>query len=365
MAATTATDNCSAVTETAGTVGTCNALVTVTETDACGNASSTVYNTSIDNTGPSIITCAVSRTIDGCNTGAITGPVFSGTTQASTEAVFENGTNADIKLWYCLCNILHIAASSMSMKYLLVGPEDACGNTSTCNQTITVRDITPPIVTPGTILACYQTLAAAEAASLAATTATDNCSAVTETVSTTGTCSAVVTVTETDACGNAATAVYNTRIDNTPPGIISGTIATCYPTVAAAEAAALAATSATDNCSGTISETVNTVGTCNATVTVTETDGCGNFSTKIYSTSIDATSPNIITCATARIIDGCTTAAITSPVFSGTVTSTTEAVFESSPNNGNTSDNCGITSVTYNDVAVGSCPIVVRERRST
>jgi len=365
-AATTATDNCSAVTETVGTVGTCNAVVTVTETDACGNSSSTVYNTSIDNAGPSIVTCAVARTIDGCSTAAITSPGFSTTTTASTEAVFEASPNNGNTLDNC-------AISSVTYSDVATGTcpivvtrrwtvSDVCGNTSTCNQTITVRDITPPVNTPGTIAACFQTVAAAEAAALAATSATDNCSGVTESVSTVGTCSAVVTVTETDACGNSSSTIYNTRIDNTPPGIISGTIATCYPNVAAAEAAALAATSATDNCSGPITETVSTVGTCNATVTVTETDGCNNSSTKVYTTSIDPTAPTIITCAIARIIDGCTTAAITTPGFSSTVTTTTEAVFESSPNNGNTSDNCGITSVTYSDVAVGSCPIVVTRR---
>ncbi|MBK6824808.1 MAG: HYR domain-containing protein [Saprospiraceae bacterium] len=52
----------------------------------------------------------------------------------------------------------------------------------------------------------------------------------------------------------------------------------CYPTVGATEAAALAATSATDNCPGSITEAVSTSGTCSAVVTVTETDACGTVS---------------------------------------------------------------------------------------
>src|SRR5690606_31541563 len=122
---------------------------------------------------------------------------------------------------------------------------------------------TAPVITPGTIGACYPTVAAAEAAALSATTAVDNClGTVTFSASTLGDCAAVVTITATDFCGNFSTTTYNTRIDNTAPTITQGTIASCYATVVAAEAAALAATSATDNCPGVLNETVSTTGTC-------------------------------------------------------------------------------------------------------
>ncbi|MDZ4678924.1 MAG: T9SS type A sorting domain-containing protein, partial [Saprospiraceae bacterium] len=155
-------------------------------------------------------------------------------------------------------------------------------------------DNTLPTVTPGTIAACYQTVAAAQAAAIAATTATDNCpGTVTKTAATAGTCSAIVTVTATDGCGNSATTTYNTRIDNTAPTVTTGTIAACYPTVAAAEAAALTATSATDNCPGALTETASTAGTCSAVITVTTTDGCGNSATTTYNTRIDNTLPTV------------------------------------------------------------------------
>src|SRR5205085_3093972 len=109
-----------------------------------------------------------------------------------------------------------------------------------------------------------------------------------------GTCSALVTVTETDGCGNSSSTTYSTRIDNTAPTVIVGTIAACYPTVAAAETAAMAATSATDNCTGTIIETASTVGTCSATVTVTETEERRVGSSTTYSTRIDNTTPTVI-----------------------------------------------------------------------
>src|SRR5205814_4039414 len=84
------------------------------------------------------------------------------------------------------------------------------------------------------------------------------------------------TVTVTDGCGNAASVTYTTRIDGTAPVPVAGTIAACYPDQASAEAAAIAATTSTDNCPGALTTTASTVGTCSATITVTVTDGCGN-----------------------------------------------------------------------------------------
>ena len=57
-------------------------------------------------------------------------------------------------------------------------------------------------------------MAEAEAAALAATTATDNCSAVTKTASTTGDCPATITVTGTDGCGNQQNVTYSTCISS-------------------------------------------------------------------------------------------------------------------------------------------------------
>jgi hypothetical protein len=102
---------------------------------------------------------------------------------------------------------------------------DAATNVATFTQTITVNDTTDPIVTAGTIAAGYTSVALAEAAALAATTAADNCGTVNLTASTVGTCSATITVIGTDSCGNSAQVVYNTRIDDVPP-TISGITAT-------------------------------------------------------------------------------------------------------------------------------------------
>lgn len=209
---------------------------------------------------------------------------------------------------------------------------DVMGNTGTCIQIINRDDATPPTVTTGSIGTCYPTVEAAEAAALAATSATDNCpGALTETTSTVGNCSATIMVTTADAYGNSATTAYNTRIDNADPMVTQGMIAACYPTVAAAEAAALAATSATDNCSGLLTETVSTEGTCSATITVTTTDGCGNSATTTYNTRIDNTPPTLV--------------CLTNTVFlapSGTYTLQTADVL----NTASSFDNCGAYTVT-------------------
>ncbi len=155
-------------------------------------------------------------------------------------------------------------------------------------------DNTPPTPSSsGPLAACYPTQAAAEAAALARSSATDNCPGVlTPTVLTVGTCSATISVTFTDPCGNvSAPLVYSTRIDNTPPVITPGALAACYADRVAARAAALAATSAVDNCGDPVTYRVEISGACDVTVTVTATDTCGNSSSTTYLTRLDNLAP--------------------------------------------------------------------------
>jgi uncharacterized repeat protein (TIGR01451 family) len=94
---------------------------------------------------------------------------------------------------------------------------DGHGNSSMQIQTVIVKDTTPPVITKGAIAASYSSVALAQAAALAATTASDNCSSVTKSVSTAGTCAAAVTVVATDASGNSSSVVYGTKILNGDP----------------------------------------------------------------------------------------------------------------------------------------------------
>lgn len=183
-------------------------------------------------------------------------------------------------------------------------------NPANCSRTITLRfelrdpcgnvqpelfvyiyniiDDMAPSVSSGSIGSCYNSEAAAFAAAIAVTSASDDCTLpanLTMTASRTGTlCNATITVTATDCAGNSASVNYNTRIDGDGPTMTAGILATCHPSIAAAQAAAIAATTITDNCTsyGSMMIIANTVGTCPATVTVTATDECGNSNSIAY-----------------------------------------------------------------------------------
>jgi len=95
-------------------------------------------------------------------------------------------------------------------------------------------------------------------------------------------------------------------------------------------------------------------------VTSTTTDPVlANNSATLVTPVIDTTNPVITTCPVNRLISGCSTGDITDPVFSNSVTASSYAVFSDATNQGVASDNCGITAVTYQDVASGTNPIVV------
>jgi hypothetical protein len=138
---------------------------------------------------------------------------------------------------------------------------DHCGNSSTASQVITVVDTTAPTVTAGSISPCYPTQAAAEAAAIALTTASDNCdpSPIKTAVTSGDPCSATIKVTATDACGNSAFVTYNTRIDGLAPVIGTITATEVQPDVVGAVNV--------KNCAGsTVQGTVN--------ISVVASDNC-------------------------------------------------------------------------------------------
>ncbi|MGB4849692.1 MAG: hypothetical protein WBP41_17335, partial [Saprospiraceae bacterium] len=357
-------------------------------TDACGNTVNVTHTlTAIDNTNPVIITCAVTRTIEGCNTSAITTPPFSSTTTASTESVFESSPNNGNTSDNCgISAVTYIDVATGSCPIVVTRRwtvSDACGNTATCNQTINITDTTPPTAsnpTP-TSVQCIANVPAPDP--LVVTTEADNCTTpIVTLLSNTNNggsgCPASPFIATriyrvTDDCGNTVNVTHTiTAIDNTPPTASNPapTSVQCIADIPAPDA--LVVIDEADNCSAPtvtlLSNTNNGGAGCAASPYIATriyrvTDACGNTVNVTHTlTAIDNTAPVIITCAVTRTIEGCNTTAILTPAFSSTTTASSESVFESSPNNGNTSDNCGINSVTYIDVAAGSCPIVVTRR---
>ncbi|MDD3875275.1 MAG: GEVED domain-containing protein, partial [Bacteroidales bacterium] len=85
----------------------------------------------------------------------------------------------------------------------------------------------------------------------------------------------------------------------------------------------------------------------------------GEVEDYIVALGADNTDPIITTCPITRNLEGCSPDEITGPAYSTTEAASTYTVFSNGTNQGVATDNCGITSVTYIDVAAGTCPIVV------
>jgi large repetitive protein len=180
-----------------------------------------------------------------------------------------------------------------------------------------------------------------------------------------------VTYTARDASNNvSAVCSFNvTIIDNQIP-VISG----CPSNITQPNDAGLCGAvltwiepTATDNCTPsanlvwTKSHTPGStfpVGT--TTVTYTAKDAANNISSicSFTVTVTDNASPTI-TCPLARLIEGCSVNAISSPAYSASTASSTYAIFSGIPNSGSASDNCGAITVSYIDAASGTCPINV------
>ncbi|MBK8954456.1 MAG: HYR domain-containing protein [Saprospiraceae bacterium] len=115
----------------------------------------------------------------------------------------------------------------------------------------------------------------------------------------TGTCPIVITRTWIvgDAAGNTASCVQTINMDdiNEPMITSDAELDPCYATTAEAISAAVAATTAIDDCTAEVDLTKQSdiQGTCDALITVYVFDACGNSASASYSTSIDNTDPTI------------------------------------------------------------------------
>ena len=170
---------------------------------------------------------------------------------------------------------------------------DACGHTTTCSQTVTVVDTTPPVINcPTNAVVVALNSNCQLVIPWISVTATDNCTPVCSLVysqsPTNGTIvagtSAYVTVTVTDLCGNSSHCVVLVEgVDRTGP------VVTCPATMAVTNCLVpCVPVTATDNCCPQSSLTITQTPPCNTllgpginTVTVTVTDCHGNSTTKV------------------------------------------------------------------------------------
>lgn len=298
-------DNCSAVTVTqspaAGTLISGSQVVTLTATDASGNASNCTFTVNvIDNSAPTI-TCPGNQTLPlgGACTASL--PDYTGlvTTSDNCSAVTVTQSPASGS------TITGVTSTTITMT-----ATDASGNSSTCTFSVNTIDNTAPTITcPGNqTLTLNASCQAALPDYTGMATTSDNCSAVTVTQSpvagttVTGAGSTTITLTATDANGNSSSCTFTvTRVDNTAPSI------TC-PGNQTVVANALCQfvmpnyiplVSSTDNCGGvtvTQSPAPGTTLSGTQTVTMTSTDLSGNSVTCTFQVLVTDNLAPTITC---------------------------------------------------------------------
>ena len=300
------TDNCTATPTVtlSATSFDCSDLgsntITITATDASGNVkTATKTVTVVDNTAPTI-TAPASITLTLGSSGAVSLPL-------STASAADNCSGAP-SLTYSATNFSCADAGSNTITITSV---DASGNSSTTTMTVVVQDNTAPSLAlttaPVTLVLDASGSASLSTAQLVSS-ATDNCSSVTLSVSPSSFgCSDLgsntVTVTATDASGNTTTATASVTVaDQTAPTIATvGSAVTVYldangsGTISTSDVVS----STTDNCTTapTVSLSTTSFGCADLgsnTVTITATDGSGNASTATKSvTVVDTISPTI------------------------------------------------------------------------
>ena len=232
-----------------------------------------------------------------------------------------------------VCTPASGTAFSVGTNTVLCVASDACGNTTTNSFTVTVNDVERPTITVSPNLTTTNDVGLCSAVvNYSAPVVADNCG-VAGTVQTTGLTNGatfpvgttVNTFVVTDIHGNTATNSFTVTVNDVQkPQVTAGSIATCYETSALAEAAAIAATSATDNCGVASTNILSTVGTCSAVITVRVTDIHLNFTDVVYNTRIDPTAPVISAAAATEVqiagtVNVLNNNCLTSPVLQGLV----------------------------------------------
>ena len=286
-----ATDNCSAAPSIAysQTTFTCADLgantVTITATDASGNAAtSTITVTVDDNIAPSITTLSsiadVALNANGAASISMNDVVSSVTDNCGAPTVTITPNT--------------FGCGDLGTNTVTITAADASGNSTTSQVTLTVVDNSAPSIATvsGTVTVVLDANGAGSVAqSDVVASVTDNCTASpTVTLSATSfDCSDLgsntITITATDASGNVKTATKTvTVVDNTAPTITAPASITLTLGSSGVVSLPLNTASTADNCSGAPSLTYSSTSfSCSDvgsnTITVTSVDASGNSST--------------------------------------------------------------------------------------
>ncbi|TAL06076.1 MAG: HYR domain-containing protein [Verrucomicrobia bacterium] len=261
-------------------------------TDACGNSAQCSQTVAVADTTAPVITCAAGKSVEAGSSFGFDAPTATDTCGTNSISIVSTVTNAA----GCSYSVTRIWRAT-----------DACGNSATCAQTISVVDTTAPTIT----CAANKNVEAGAAFNFDAPSATDigstNSITIVSTVTNAAGCSysATRTWSATDACGNSATcSQVISVVDTTAPTI------TCAANknVEAGAAFNFDVPTATDiggtNSISIVSTVTNAAG-CGYSVTRTwrATDACGNSATCTQTISVVDTTAPTITCAANKNVE--------------------------------------------------------------
>ncbi|MEI6577552.1 MAG: Ig-like domain-containing protein, partial [Bacteroidota bacterium] len=231
---------------------TCPKIVTrvYSITDIHGNSSTCSQTLTVrDVVAPTISQCAATRSIEGCDVSVITDPVYSATSTISSLSVFNDVNNTGITSDGC--GIVTVTYQDVSTGTCPISVartwtiRDACGNSTTCVQTILVTDHTAPsisgtmnelsvnLVEPG----CSQTLPTAYATVAVLMSQNTNVTAITDCNLVSAVTYADVqnystgcdrnftrTYTVADICGNTSDITQLIHVNDVTAPVITGTM---------------------------------------------------------------------------------------------------------------------------------------------
>ena len=298
----TATDNCDDAPlltfEDVTTPGSCDQNYTITRTytatDACLNSSTKVQTINFSDTTAPVLTTPADLILP-CGSDTSQLPPATATDDCCAPTV-----TMEVTMGPGSCPQETIETRTFTA-------EDACGNSSTSTQTVTLIDDQPPVLTcpADLLLSCED-----ELIDLGEATATDGCDlAPTVTfadVTTAGLCPGDSTLTRTwtatDACGNSSECVQTITIADTTPPVIECQDEVFLP--CPADLNSVPSATATDLCDAApvVTQSDETIpGPCAQTYTVartyTATDHCGNESSRTQFIHVSDEEPPVIDCA--------------------------------------------------------------------
>jgi uncharacterized repeat protein (TIGR01451 family) len=308
---------------------------TWTATDECGLTTSCDQIITVVDTSDPSITCSADVTVE-C--GNSTEPSATGTATGSDTCGDVTITHSDSSAPGC---------GNTEVITRTWTATDACGNSVSCDQIITVVDTTNPDITcpADATVECGNST---EPAATGVATGSDTCGDVTISHSDSSTpgCGNTETITRTwtatDACGNSSSCdQIITVVDTTDPqlfGIPADDVVECGDPIPDA------IVFATDNCDNDLTVALNAVTTanpngCGSTLvrTWSTTDDCGNTASQSQTIDIVDTTPPTITCPSDVTVE-CTGS--TDPADTGMAT-------------GN--DICGDVTITHSDSSAPGC----------